>query len=223
MIDTVIVSGGNIQDDFALDFLRNTIKKYGRDNIRLMAADKGLEFFERTGLTPDMAVGDFDSLSEKGKKYLEGLEMTEVRRLKPEKDDSDTQSAVCMAAAEGAKEIVLLGCLGTRMDHMMANLGLLLMGEEMGIHISIVDRYNHISLVKRKTVLKKAEQWGDYVSFFALGGDVCGLTLKGFKYPLNGYHLAMKDSGLTVSNEITGENAEITYESGNLVMIMSRD
>ena len=223
MIDTVIVSGGNIQDDFALDFLKKVTDRYGREKVCLTAADKGLEFFERTGLKPDMAVGDFESLSEKGQDYLESLTETEIIRLKPEKDDSDTQSAVCHAALKGAKEMVLLGCLGTRMDHMLANLGLLLMGEEMGVHISIVDGYNYISLVKSGTVLKKAEQWGEYVSFFALGGEVCGLTLEGFKYPLQNYHLAMRDSGLTVSNEIASEYARIIYESGNLVMIMSRD
>ena len=93
----------------------------------------------------------------------------------------------------------------------------------MGVHISIVDQYIYISLAADITFLKKEEQWGNYVSFFALGGDVYGLTLKGFKYPLNGYRLSMKDSGLTVSNEIVEDTAQITYDSGNLVMIMSRD
>ena len=50
-----------------------------------------------------------------------------------------------------------------------------------------------------------------------------GLTLRGFKYLLNGYHLTVEDSGLTVSNEISEETAEILYESGQLLMIMSRD
>lgn len=49
------------------------------------------------------------------------------------------------------------------------------------------------------------------------------MSLKGFKYPLNRYHLTVADSGLTVSNEITEETAEITYDSGQLLMIMSRD
>lgn len=223
MIDTVIVSGGNIQDDFALDFLKKLIEKCGRENIRLVAADKGLEFFERSGLKPDIAVGDFDSLSATGKEYLEGLSETRIQRLKPEKDDTDTQSAMGFAISDGAKEILLLGCLGTRMDHMLANLGLLLWGKEKGVHISIADPYNYISLAANETVLKKEEQWGDYVSFFALGGEVCGLTLEGFKYPLDGYRLSMRDSGLTVSNEIVEDTARITYDSGDLVMIMSRD
>ena len=72
-------------------------------------------------------------------------------------------------------------------------------------------------------MLKKEEQFGKYVSFFSVGGDVAGLSLKGFKYPLNRYHLTVADSGLTVSNEITEETAEITYDSGQLLMIMSRD
>ena len=75
----------------------------------------------------------------------------------------------------------------------------------------------------RKRILHREEQFGKYVSFFTVGGDVTGLTLKGFKYPLNGYHLTVEDSGLTVSNEISEETAEILYESGQLLMIMSRD
>lgn len=223
MIDTVIVSGGNIQDDFALDFLEKIIEKQGRAGIRLIAADRGVEFFKRTGLTPDEAVGDFDSLSAQGKEYLETLTNIRIHRLKPEKDDSDTQSAVCHAAEEGAKEIVLLGCLGTRLDHMLANLGLLLLGEEMGVRIAIVDRYNAVSLIKSGAVLKKSEQFGSFVSFFAVGGAVEGLTLEGFKYPLKEYDLAMRDCGLTLSNEIARESARVTYKKGNLVMIMSKD
>ena len=72
-------------------------------------------------------------------------------------------------------------------------------------------------------VLKKEEQFGKYVSFFTVGGDVSGLTLKGFKYPLDGYDLTVADSGLTVSNEIAAETAEVTFDKGKLLMIMSRD
>ena len=45
MIDTIIVSGGDIQSDFALYFLKKNIEKAGRENIRLIAADRGLEFW----------------------------------------------------------------------------------------------------------------------------------------------------------------------------------
>ena len=98
MKDVIIVSGGNIQRDFALDFLQ----KNKKENACLIAADKGVEFFVGTDWVPDVAVGDFDSLSSAGEKYLNTLKETEIVRLKPEKDDSDTQSAVNFAIDRGA-------------------------------------------------------------------------------------------------------------------------
>ena len=242
MIDTIIVSGGDIQSDFALYFLKKNIEKAGRENIRLIAADRGLEFFLDYLILPDVVIGDFDSLSEDGKNFLEmqsedipygGIlewklqkgegKVVEVVRLRPEKDDSDTQSAMNYAIQNGAKEIVILGVTGNRVDHLMANFGLLILAQKQDTEVALADRYNYMKLISSGTILKKAEQFGKYVSFFPLGGDVTGLTLEGFKYPLDKYHLTTADSGLTVSNEISEEYAKVTYESGTLLMIMSRD
>lgn len=242
MIDTIIVSGGDIQSDFVLYFLKKNIEKAGRENIRLIAADRGLEFFLDYLILPDVVIGDFDSLSEDGKNFLEmqsedipygGMlewklqkgegKVVEVVRLRPEKDDSDTQSAMNYAIQNGAKEIVILGVTGNRVDHLMANFGLLILAQKQGAEVALADRYNYMKLISSGTILKKAEQFGKYVSFFPLGGDVTGLTLEGFKYPLDKYHLTTADSGLTVSNEISEEYAKVTYESGTLLMIMSRD
>lgn len=199
---------------------------------------------------PDVVIGDFDSLSEDGKEFLEISDrnkadseipyggMTnwkiqkefekkpkdiDVIRLRPEKDDSDTQSAMNYAIRTGAKEIVILGVTGKRVDHLMANFGLLVLAQKQRASVTLLDRYNYMKLIPSGTVLKKSEQFGKYVSFFSLGGEVTGLTLEGFKYSLNEYHLTAADSGLTVSNEISSEIAKVTYESGTLLMIMSRD
>ena len=189
MKDVIIVSGGNIQRDFALDFL----KKNKTEQTCLIAADRGVEFFMGTDMEPNVAVGDFDSLSAEGAAYMETLAHTEIIRLKPEKDDSDTQSAVNHMISEGSREILIFGATGTRLDHVLANLGLLSMGREKGVHIALADQWNYITLVDSGTVLKKEEQFGKYVSFFTVGGDVSGLTLKGFKYPLDGYDLTVAE------------------------------
>lgn len=63
MIDTVIVSGGMIQKDFALDFIRKIEEERKGKKLLLLAADRGLDFFLETGLVPDIVDGDFDSLS----------------------------------------------------------------------------------------------------------------------------------------------------------------
>lgn len=219
MKDTIIVSGGNIQKDFALDFL----KKNKTENTCLIAADRGVEFFMGTDLEPDVAVGDFDSLSAEGAKYMETLKHTEIRRLKPEKDDSDTQSAANYAIEQGTERIMILGATGNRIDHLMANFGLLMLGKTKQVQIVLVDAYNYMSLIESGMILKKEEQFGKYVSLFPIEGEVTGLTLKGFKYPLNSYTLKVEDSGLTVSNEISDPEAEVTFETGKLLMIMSRD
>ena len=219
MKDTIIVSGGNIHKDFALDFL----KKNKIENTCLIAADRGVEFFMGTDLEPDVAVGDFDSLSAEGAKYMETLKHTEIRRLKPEKDDSDTQSAANYAIEQGTERIMILGATGNRIDHLMANFGLLMLGKIKQVQIVLVDAYNYMSLIESGMILKKEEQFGKSVSFFPLEGEVTGLTLKGFNYPLNSYTLKVEDSGLTVSNEISDPEAEVTFETGKLLMIMSRD
>ena len=223
MIDTVIVSGGMIQKDFALDFLKKLQKENKDQKLQLVAADRGLDFFRETGLVPDLADGDFDSVSAEGKAYLDSLTRTRIMKLQPEKDDTDTQSALNLVIDQGARSILILGATGGRLDHFLGNLGLLTLGKQKGVKVALADEQNYICLVESGTRLYKDRQFGKYVSFFTVGGDVTGLTLKGFKYPLNGYHLTVEDSGLTVSNEISEETAEILYESGQLLMIMSRD
>ena len=219
MNDVIIVSGGAIQKDFALAFLKKRIKP---DTV-IIAADRGLEFFAGTEYTPDVVVGDFDSLSREGRQYLDSLKNTEILKLKPEKDDSDTQSAANYAMEHGAENITVLGATGNRIDHLLANFGLLVMAKNRGTRMELVDQYNYITLISSGTVLKREEQFGRYVSFFSIGGDVEGLTLKGFKYPLEGHHLTPADSGLTVSNEIKDEEAEVTFKNGTLLMLMTRD
>lgn len=222
-IDTVIVSGGMIQEDFTLDFLKKIQEERKGKKLVLMAADRGLDFFRKNGITPDIADGDFDSLSVEGKKYLENLKDTEIIRLQPEKDDTDTQSTLNLAIAKGAENILILGATGGRIDHLIGNLGLLTLGKLKGVSVAIADAQNYICLVKSGTILSKAGQFGKYVSFFSAGEAVEGLTLKGFKYPLNNFCLTTADSGLTVSNEIRDDTAQITYDRGSLMMVMSRD
>lgn len=220
MIDTIIVTGGRLSKEFALDFLEENQKK---GKVMLVAADSGYEFFRTTGIKPDLAVGDFDSLSTIGRRALEQAKGLEVIYLKPEKDDSDTQSAMNFAIDRGGKEIAILGATGSRMDHMLANLGLMMLGKEKNVNVRIIDEHNFMQLIPSGTELERDTQFGNYVSFFPLGGEVKGLKLSGFKYGLNGYDLRTEDSGLTVSNEITEKTARVEYETGTLLMIMSRD
>lgn len=228
MFDTIIVSGGNIDQDFALDFISETIQKTEnreeksrRDTILMIAADHGLDFFAETSLVPDCAIGDFDSVSSKGKAFMELHPEMEIVRLLPEKDDSDTHSACKLAMSKGRKSILILGATGSRLDHVISNLGLLAFGKEHEVKIVLADANNLIELVESGREIRKDEQFGKYVSFFPFGTPVEKLTLQGFKYPLHEHNLRSTDCGLTVSNEIQDDTARVEFEAGNLIMIQS--
>lgn len=212
-----LISGGNIQSDFALSFLEE--QKYDR----IIAADRGLYFCHEHGIVPQAVVGDFDSMPQGILEEYEGRPDIAVHRLCPQKDDSDTQSAFHMAVEMGASEIGILGGTGSRLDHVLANVELLSYGLSVGVHSYMADAWNYIWASQEPVRLRRSMQKGKYVSLFALGEPVEGLTLKGFAYPLDHYLLTSRACGRTVSNEIVEEEAVITFTKGCLLLIMSRD
>lgn len=140
---TAIVSGGTVDEAFASGFL-HTLKP---DHI--IAADRGLYYLRKMGIVPDYIVGDFDSLP--GDERLPDDPEIEIRRFRPEKDDTDTGIAAALAAELGSDEVYLLGATGTRADHVIANLWLLRTLARKGIVGRIVDAHNRISLLDRLT------------------------------------------------------------------------
>ena len=119
-------------------------------------------------------------------------------------------------------QVILLGATGTRLDHTLTNIQCLPILEEAGITATIVDKHNRIRLLMGKTILHRSQQFGKYVSFLPFGGDVEGVTLKGFEYPLEDFYLPYVNSR-SVSNEIAQEKAEVSFTKGRLLMIESRD
>lgn len=210
-----IISGGNIDDNF----VSRMIEQEQPD--LLIAADKGMDFFYRTKSKPDIIVGDFDSAAAAALHYFkeQGVKM---RELMPMKDDTDTESAIRMALELGAERITLLGATGSRLDHVLGNIELLGIGLRAGVSIAIVDSCNRIRMTDKGMTIKKKEQYGKYVSLLPYGERVEHLTLEGFQYPLQDAVLEGFCS-LGVSNEITAEEARITFHGGILLVIESRD
>lgn len=217
MKTAVIISGGKIEEDFALRFLEKECFDY------LIAADRGLKFLQDHDLLPTHIVGDFDS---SGMELLERYRdnpRVEIRTFQPEKDWTDTEIALEQAASLGCTQVEILGATGgSRVDHLIGNLQLLSLALERGVDCYLLDSKNKIYLRNREFTVDKKSQWGSYVSLFALGGDVEGLTLRGMKYPLNEYTLGSVGTR-AVSNEIQEETGHITFRSGRLLVVESRD
>lgn len=213
---SIIVSGGDIDFDFALSFLND------REYSFLIGADRGIRFLRQAGRMPTHIVGDFDSSAAGDLEYFKGNVRVPVYTYPPEKDATDTQIAVELAMELKSDEIYILGGMGVRVDHLLANIRVLAIPERKGIPCFLVDPWNRIRVIDKPLILSRHESIGQYVSLFALGGQVEGLTLTGFKYPLADYALA-GDNPMGVSNEIKGEKAEIFFRKGLLVVAESRD
>ena len=119
-------------------------------------------------------------------------------------------------------EIYLLGATGGRLDHFLANLAVLMIPTKLGIRAWILDEKNRITLLREGCSLEKKHTFGKYVSLIPYTDEVTGVALKGFRYLLNG-HTFTRDNTLGLSNEIEDEIAEISFESGILIMILSMD
>lgn len=212
----LIVSGGKIADDFAVQW----IETYQPDYI--IAVDSGMEFFYRTEKKPDRIIGDFDSVGTETLAFFHQQEGIVIQQLNPIKDDTDTEFAIRQAIALGAEEITVLGATGTRLDHVFGNIALLGIGLQENKVIQLVDEHNKIRMIDRPIRIKRKEQFGDYVSLLAYSKEVKHVYLKGFKYPLSDFTIPCFTS-LGISNEIVEEEAEILFEEGILLVIEARD
>lgn len=216
-MNTVLICGGEINDEFSLVCL----KQIKPDCI--IGVDKGLEFCYRNHVIPDWILGDFDSISKEVIDWYREQQEIPIRQYKPEKDDTDTRLGMELALKLGSDKIFLLGATGGRLDHYMGNLQSLLitaMEEKEGW---ILDEQNAITVRRTgKICIHKEEQFGKYVSFFSMGDEVTGLSLKGFQYPLDGYTLKNSD-GIAVSNQLLDDCGIIEFETGYLMMVLSKD
>ena len=212
----VIISGGHMDDAFALEWL----EKHRYDCM--IAADSGMNFLHRNGIVPDIIAGDFDSVKSESLAYFQELNGVQVIKLNPVKDDTDTEFVIREAIHRGATEITVLGATGTRLDHVLANVNLLGIGLEEGISIQLVDKHNRIRMTSDSLVITKNEQFGDYVSVLPVRGDAKGVTLDGMKYSLKDADINCFSS-LGVSNEIREDVARIFVRQGVLLVIESRD
>lgn len=229
----LIITGGRIDEDFALSFLEN------KNFDHVIVVDGALAFWDKVEsnscihINFDHLVGDFDTISpDILNKHLDRGDI-EIHRFNPEKDYTDTDIALKLAIRLGQQEakkngcekeveIILLGATGTRADHMLANLQLLEQTRAAGMSGVIVDRNNRIRLIEGRFILKKAEQFGYYVSLIPVSEELKAVTLKGFKYPLDRYTVHLGQS-ICVSNELEADEGEIVIEEGKAFLIESRD
>lgn len=179
----------------------------------VIAADGGVKHTEKIGLTPDVILGDFDSLGF----VPEGAAVFPV-----EKDDTDSMLAIRQGLAMGCRRFYLYGALdGQRVDHTMANFQALHFLADRGAQGYLIGKHQIVTAIS-STAIEFGSECTGHFSVFALGGDAAGVCIRGAKYAMENGTLAA-NFPLGVSNQFVGQPVHIRVESGVLLLIWNAD
>ncbi|TYQ15619.1 UNVERIFIED_CONTAM: thiamine pyrophosphokinase [Acetivibrio alkalicellulosi] len=194
-------------------------KKYFDHDRMVICADGGALHLKKMGIKPDILLGDFDSISKNDLNFFKDMNV-EILSYPKEKDMTDTHLAVKIAVERGCRELYLLGCTGSRLDHSLSNIFLLKQMIDIGIKGTIVNENNEVSLICDSIEVKKED--GFKITVLPMTDKVEGIKTSGLYYELNDFTINMGDS-IGVSNEFVADGAQISIKSGLLLVIKSKD
>lgn len=189
--------------DFAekIDFLPDK-------NDIVIAADGGYDILTKSKIIPDILLGDFDSIENMP-------EHKEIIKHPSEKDDTDTFLAYKLGFDKGYRNFVIIGGIGGRIDHTIANIRTLSDIAENGGRGFLLGNDAVLTVIKDKIEFSKTSN--GYISVFSNEKDTI-ITEKGLKYSLENTLLSPSTT-LGTSNEFIGERAEISVKDGSLLVI----
>ncbi|XVG95008.1 thiamine diphosphokinase [Eubacteriales bacterium KG127] len=182
----------------------------------IIAADKGVQHAIELKLTPDIIIGDFDSLT--SDIWRKQFNTQEIITLPCEKDMTDTEAALDLAVTNQPSSVTILGGLGGRIDHTLGNISLM---NKYHFSITIFDSKNKVTLLYPGYHKIHKDNF-KYLSLFPYYEDVYNLTIKAVKYPLNDTFFP-KGNTLGISNEILNEYCELSFDKGTLLICQTND
>lgn len=199
------------------------LNEYSRENDIWVGVDRGVYTLINKNITPMIAFGDFDSVSNEELQVIKG-HVKEIKRYKPEKNETDMELALNWAIKQEPALIRIFGATGGRLDHLLANVYLMInpLMEDKKFNIVLIDNQNILALKGPGSYKIEKRVDKKYISFVPLTFNVEGLTLEGFKYPLKDRHISI-GSTLCISNELIGDNGTFSFSEGILLVIRSND
>jgi len=196
------------------DFFRTARTDRQTADSRVVAADSGIRHAVTLGVTPELWVGDFDSVPEA---MVEEWAQVPREIFPAGKDQTDGELAVAAAIARGATVLTLAGAFGgARADHAHLHLTLALRLAEQGLTVVLTSGGQEgLPILPGKTV---GYDFADGTMFSILAfSDLSGLTVKGARWPLDRIVMPF-GSSLTISNEVSGK-LSVEIASGRALLL----
>lgn len=186
----------------------NNLNQIIKKPAYVIAVDQGLFDAYKQGVFVDLAIGDFDSLSD-----ISLLDKVLYKRLNPVKDITDTEAALQYALSLNPAHTYILGGIGgSRLEHSYANLLLLF-------------DYDNVSIMTSESVVVTYSEgihntkFNGFINIFSQNQAVISLT--GFKYELDTYKLKRFDR-LGISNELKDTEGTIKVHSGSVLVVYTK-
>jgi len=189
-----------------------SFKKEAGDLV--IAADGGYDTLKKMGITPDLLIGDMDSIG------TEGAEVDSLR-FPVKKDETDTFLAYREGVRRGYTNFELYGCVGGREDHTFANYTLLIYAKDEGNSVKMFGNGYYCFALKNEAMTLRGKELL-HLSVFAFGGEAAGVSLRGLEYSVEDITLSPLFP-LGVSNRFTALPAEIEVRDGRLLVMVETD
>src|SRR5262245_5447573 len=185
----------------------------------LIAADGGALPLLRLGRPPQLVIGHLDSLDAASQAALlaQGVELLRHPRAK---DETDLELALLQAAEQGASAIDIIGALGGRWDHTLANVALLALPELRGRRVRLLADAQELFLVRDSDAIEGLA--GDTVSLLPLTPEAHGVTTRGLLYPLDDATLRY-ERARGISNVLLEPPGQVSLRDGLLLVVHHDD
>lgn len=179
----------------------------------IICADGGTRHALTLGLIPNLIIGDMDSLP---LNFQLSNFNGEVILYPKDKNETDLELAINHAITLNPNEILIMGALGGRIDHTLANISLLTHYRLLTYDLRLNDGLEEIFLCKDQVQIKGRS--GDIVSLIPWQGNVEGVTTQNLKWKLNNETLYF-DKTRGISNEMISDIATISITKGLLLIV----
>lgn len=188
------------------------VKPAGDDWV--IAADRGYETALSLGITPDVIVGDFDSLGR-----IPDAE--NVIRLNERKDDTDLEHAVTIALEKGCDDFIVYGAVGGKLDHTMGNIAVAHRIALAGGRVLFVGEDSSFTVIRNAAYDFPARD-GGRLSVLSLDGAARGVSIRGLSYEVDDIDLPQATTR-GVSNAFVGKKAQISVKDGTLLIVFDTE
>lgn len=200
-----IVANGDIHD-------YSTTASLIKQHIKVIAVDGGLAHCAKMNLTPDLMIGDFDSISSELQKRFSKIPSKRVPR---EKDHTDLELAIQEVDHPEVERITLFGALGMRSDHSLYNIQLL---GKFPCHLFIETEWETLFAIEGNFHVPC--DVGQRISLMPLGKPAEGVITRGLEWEL--HNATIDSSFVSLSNVCLQAPVQVTVTHGQLLCILQR-